>query len=136
ERQAAIARWAVDVAKQWAQTASEGRDAGMVLKLKHRVADVLVYSKLREALGGRVRALVSGGAPLAPELAQFFYGAGIPIYQGYGLTESSPAIACNTPRANRLGAVGQPIPGVRERSAGDGESSALGPNMLAGHYHP
>src|SRR5215471_18690920 len=74
ERQVAIARWAVDVAKQWAQTASEGQTAGMVLKLKHKVADVLVYSKLREALGGRVRALVSGGAPLAPELAQFFYG--------------------------------------------------------------
>src|SRR5262249_58509447 len=135
ERQAAIARWAVDVAKQWAQTASEGRDAGMVLKLKHRVADVLVFSKLRAALGGRVRALVSGGAPLAPELAQFFYGAGIPIYQGYGLTESSPAIACNTPRANRLGSVGKPIPGVRVRIAEDGEILASGPNVMRGYYN-
>src|SRR5882672_1869985 len=92
ERQAAIARWAVDVAKQWAQSASEDGDAGVVLKLKHKIADALVYSKLREALGGRLRALVSGGAPLAPELARFFYGAGMPIYQGYGLTESSPVI--------------------------------------------
>jgi long-chain acyl-CoA synthetase len=126
ERQAAIARWAVDMAKQWAQTASEGRDAGMVLKLKHKVADVLVYSKLREALGG---------APLAPELAQFFYGAGMPIYQGYGLTESSPVIACNTPRANRLGSVGKPIPGVRVRIAEDGEILASGPNVMRGYYN-
>jgi long-chain acyl-CoA synthetase len=135
ERPAAIARWAVDVAKQWAQTTSEGREVGMFLKLKHKVADVLVYSKLREALGGRVRALVSGGAPLAPELARFFYGAGMPIYQGYGLTESSPAIACNTPRANRLGSVGKPIPGVRVKIAEDGEILASGPNVMRGYYN-
>ncbi|HEV2665894.1 MAG TPA: long-chain fatty acid--CoA ligase [Blastocatellia bacterium] len=135
ERQAAIARWAVEVAKRWAQAASEGRDAGVVLKLKHKAAGALVYSKLRGALGGRVRALVSGGAPLAPELAQFFYGAGMPIYQGYGLTESSPVIACNTPRANRLGSVGKPIPGVRVRIAEDGEILASGPNVMRGYYN-
>jgi len=135
ERRAAIARWAVEVAKRWAQAASEGRDAGVVLKLKHKAAGALVYSKLRGALGGRVRALVSGGAPLAPELAQFFYGAGMPIYQGYGLTESSPVIACNTPRANRLGSVGKPIPGVRVRIAEDGEILASGPNVMRGYYN-
>jgi long-chain acyl-CoA synthetase len=135
ERQAAIARWAVDVAKQWGKAASEGRNAGVVLNLKHKVADALVYSKLREALGGRIRALVSGGAPLAPELAWFFYGAGMPIYQGYGLTESSPVIACNTPRANRLGSVGKPIPGVRVRIAEDGEILASGPNVMRGYYN-
>jgi long-chain acyl-CoA synthetase len=135
ERQAAIARWAVDVAKQWGRAASEGRNAGVVLNLKHKVADALVYSKLREALGGRIRALVSGGAPLAPELAWFFYGAGMPIYQGYGLTESSPVIACNTPRANRLGSVGKPIPGVRVRIAEDGEILASGPNVMRGYYN-
>ena len=135
ERQAAIARWAVDVAKQWGKAASEGRNAGVVLNLKHKVADALVYSKLREALGGRIRALVSGGAPLAPELAWFFYGAGMPIYQGYGLTESSPVIACNTPRANRLGSVGKPIPGVSVRIAEDGEILASGPNVMRGYYN-
>jgi long-chain acyl-CoA synthetase len=135
ERRAAIARWAVDVAKQWGKAASEGRNAGVVLNLKHKVADALVYSKLREALGGRIRALVSGGAPLAPELAWFFYGAGMPIYQGYGLTESSPVIACNTPRANRLGSVGKPIPGVRVRIAEDGEILASGPNVMRGYYN-
>ena len=79
------------------ESRERGPKCGVVLNLKHKVADALVYSKLREALGERIRALVSGGAPLAPELAWFFYGAGMPIYQGYGLTESSPVIACNTP---------------------------------------
>jgi long-chain acyl-CoA synthetase len=134
-RQAAIARWAIEVAKRWAQAKSEGRDAGLFLKLEHRIADALVYSKLREALGGRLRALVSGGAPLAPELAQFFYGAGMPIYQGYGLTESSPVITCNTPLANRLGSVGKPVQGVSVRIAEDGEILACGPNIMRGYYN-
>lgn len=132
---AAIARWAVGVARQWARATSEGGRAGVVLKLKHRIADALVYSKLRAALGGRIRALVSGGAPLAPELAQFFYGAGLPIYQGYGLTESSPAISCNTPRANRIGSVGRAVPGVKVRIAEDGEILASGPNVMRGYYN-
>jgi long-chain acyl-CoA synthetase len=134
-RQAAIARWAVEVAKQWAVAKSEGRNAGLFLTLKHKIADRLVYSKLREALGGRIRALVSGGAPLAPELAQFFYGAGMPIYQGYGLTESSPVIAVNTPNANRLGSVGKAVTGVRVRIAEDGEILASGPNVMRGYYN-
>lgn len=135
ERNAAVARWAVGVAKQWALAASEGRRAGVVLKFKHKVADALVYSKLRAALGGRVRALVSGGAPLAPELARFFYGAGMPVYQGYGLTESSPVISCNTPQANRIGSVGKPISGVSVRIAEDGEILASGPNVMRGYYN-
>ncbi|MCI0388447.1 MAG: long-chain fatty acid--CoA ligase [Acidobacteria bacterium] len=132
---AAVARWAAGVARQWARAASEGGRAGVVLKLKHKVADALVFSKLRAALGGRVRALVSGGAPLAPELARFFYGAGMPVYEGYGLTESSPVISCNTPRAYRIGSVGKPIPGVSVRIADDGEILASGPNVMRGYYN-
>src|SRR5262249_7387459 len=109
---AAIARWAVDVAKRWSRAANEGKSPGAVWAIEHRIADALVFSKLRDALGGRVRALVSGGAPLAPELERFFFGAGLPIYQGYGLTESSPVISCNAPAASRIGSVGKPIPGV------------------------
>src|SRR5262245_2794154 len=132
---AAVARWAASVARQWARAASEGGRAGVVLKLKHKLADALVFSKLRAALGGRVRALVSGGAPLAPELARFFYGAGIPVYEGYGLTESSPVISCNTPRAYRIGSVGKPIPGVSVRIADDGEILVSGPNVMRGYYN-
>jgi len=132
---AAVARWAAGVARQWARAASEGGRAGAVLKLKHKVADALVLSKLRAALGGRIRALVSGGAPLAPDLARFFYGAGMPVYEGYGLTESSPVIACNTPRAYRIGSVGKPIPGVSVRIADDGEILASGPNVMRGYYN-
>jgi long-chain acyl-CoA synthetase len=132
---AVVARWAAGVARQWARAASEGGRAGVVLKLKHKVADALVFSKLRAALGGRVRALVSGGAPLAPELARFFFGAGMPVYEGYGLTESSPVISCNTPRAYRIGSVGKPIPGVSVRIADDGEILASGPNVMRGYYN-
>ncbi len=131
---AAIARWAVEVAKQWAKEVSNGREPDAALKFKHRIAGALVFSKWRAAMGGRIRALVSGGAPLAPELAEAFYGARLPIYQGYGLTESSPTITCNIPRANRLGSVGKPIPGVSVRIAEDGEILAAGPNVMQGYY--
>lgn len=131
----AIARWAADVAKRWGQTAGDGKRPGVMLPIERKIADALVYSKLREALGGRVRALVSGGAPLAPDLARFFYGAGLPIYQGYGLTESSPVISCNTPSANRIGSVGRPVSGVSVRIAEDGEILASGPNIMRGYYN-
>jgi long-chain acyl-CoA synthetase len=134
-RQAAIARWAIEVAKRWAEATSEGRGAGLLLKIEHKIADALVYSKLRRALGGRIRALVSGGAPLAPELSKFFFGAGMPIYQGYGLTESSPVITVNTPHANRLGSVGKPVQRVSVRIAGDGEILASGPNIMRGYFN-
>ena len=135
QAKSAIARWAVEVAKQWAKAVSEGKQPRALLAVKHKIADSLVFSKWRAAMGGRIRALVSGGAPLAPELAQVFYGAGLPIYQGYGLTESSPTISCNIPRANRLGSVGRPIPGVTVRIAEDGEILASGPNVMRGYYN-
>jgi long-chain acyl-CoA synthetase len=132
---AAIARWAVEIGKQWAREDSNGNQPGAALELKRRVADALVFSKWRAAMGGRIRALVSGGAPLAIELAEVFYGASLPIYQGYGLTESSPTISCNIPSANRLGSVGRPIPGVIVRIAEDGEILASGPNIMQGYYN-
>jgi long-chain acyl-CoA synthetase len=135
KRNAAIARWAMDVAKRWSRIVDAGGRPGVILTVEHKIADTLVYSKLRAALGGRMRALVSGGAPLASELALFFYGAGLPIYQGYGLTESSPVISCNAPSANRIGSVGKPIPGVSVRIAEDGEILASGPNIMRGYYN-
>jgi long-chain acyl-CoA synthetase len=132
---AAIARWAVKAAKEWAKIASQGEDPGMLLNLKHSIANKLVFSKWRAAMGGRVRALVSGGAPLSLDLGLVFYGAGLPIYQGYGLTESSPTITANYPKANRIGSVGKPISGVTIKIAEDGEILCSGPNVMRGYYN-
>jgi long-chain acyl-CoA synthetase len=132
---ATLANWAFGIARQWSELASEGKPVPLSLQWKHRVADLLVLSKWRAAMGGRIRTLVAGGAALEPELGHVFYGAGLPIYQGYGLSESSPTISCNTPRANRIGSVGKPAAGVLVKIAEDGEILASGSNIMQGYYN-
>ena len=98
------------------------------------MADRLVFGKLRAALGGRLRFCVSGGAPLAPEIAEFFHAAGILILEGYGLTETCPILASNHPGAYKFGTVGRPFAGVDLKIAEDGEILARGPNIAHGYY--
>src|SRR5450759_2622673 len=98
------------------------------------IADRLVFSKLRARLGTRFRFAISGGAPLALELNELFWGAVVRIYEGYGLTETSPVIAVNGPRAWKLGTVGRPMPGVEVRIAQDGEILTRGPHVMQGYY--
>jgi long-chain acyl-CoA synthetase len=99
-----------------------------------RIADRLVFSKLRARLGSRFQFAISGGAPLAQELAEFFWGAGVTIYEGYGLTETSPVIAVNGPGGWKLGTVGRPVPGVEVRIAEDGEILTRGPHVMKGYF--
>ena len=103
-------------------------------KLQYSVADRLVFKKLRAALGGRVQFLVSGGAPLNAEVARFFYGAGLAVYEGYGLTEAGPVVSCNLPGRTRLGSVGPALPQVQVKIAEDGEICVRGPNVMRGYY--
>lgn len=127
--------WSLGVGKRWAQAKDRGERPGLLLSLQHKIADLLVYKKWREAVGGRVRAFISGGAPLAPEIAYVFAGAGLAIHQGYGLTETSPTISCNTEHQNRIGTVGPVIKGVSVRIAEDDEILVKGDTVMVGYYN-
>jgi long-chain acyl-CoA synthetase len=126
--------WALPVGSRWAEATNRNGRAPVWLQMQHRVADRLVFSKWREVVGGRMRRFVSGGAPLSPELAYVFLGAGIPILQGYGLTETSPVISTNALSANRVGTVGRPIPGVELKISEDGEVLTRGEHVFQGYF--
>jgi long-chain acyl-CoA synthetase len=125
--------WAMNIAKRSAAWRCEIGPAGPLLKLQWALADKLVYSKIRAGTGGRLRIVFSGGAPLSKDLAEFFWSIGILIYQGYGLTETSPVLSSNYPK-NRVGSSGRPIANVLIAIAPDGEILARGPCVMQGYY--
>src|SRR5712692_2272684 len=127
--------WALGVGRRWAERKDRGERIGIALSIAHSIADALVFKKWREAVGGSIRTFISGGAPLAPEIAYLFLAAGLPILQGYGLTETSPSVSCNTETRNRIGTVGPVIEGVSVRVADDGEILVKGDTVMKGYYN-
>jgi long-chain acyl-CoA synthetase len=136
-------RWAVSVGRQYFPHGLAKRTPPLTLRLKHALADVLIGSRIRAQMGGRLRFMISGAAPLSRELAEFFHAIGLPVYEGYGLTETSPVIAVNCPGAVKLGTVGRVIPGVEvklgeeseDQDSGTGrEILVRGPNVTPGYF--
>jgi long-chain acyl-CoA synthetase len=125
---------AIRIANQAVPWRAHNKPASPGLRWRWRIADRIVYSKIRQGLGGRIRTFSSGGAPLAPELAEFFWSVGLPVYEGYGLTETSPVVTFNSPKANKVGTVGRPIAGVQVRIAEDGEILVKGSCVMQGYY--
>ncbi len=133
EKKQKIFWWAIEVGRDFAK-AKKSKSIPFGLSIKHKLADKLVFKKLREKTGGNLRFFISGGAALPRELGEFFEAVGILIIEGYGLTESSPVISANRIDDYKFGTVGKPMPGVQIKIAEDGEILAKGPNIMQGYY--
>ena len=130
----AVFSWATAVGRDIGRKRQEKGLIGPLLLLQEQLASFLVFRKLRQKLGGRLRYAVSGGAPLSKEIGEFFYSTGVKILEGYGLTETTAAINCNTPRHFRFGTVGRAVHGIEEKIAPDGEILVKGPMIFEGYY--
>ncbi len=127
--------WALNVGRKWAQYSLQDKPVPFLLEIQHSIADKLVFSKVREALGGRLKFTASGGGPLSKELGEIFYAMGVKIIEGYGLTETSPVVTVNPPFKPRYGSIGKPIPGAQLKVADDGEILIKGPMVMKGYYN-
>jgi long-chain acyl-CoA synthetase len=130
----ALFDFSLRVGDEWDAVRSRGQAPPLRLRIRHELADRLVFSLLRRRMGGRVRFFVSGGAPLDAEIVRFFGRFGLPLLEGYGLTETSPVVCVNQPGSHRAGSVGRPLPGVEVRVADDGELLVRGRNVMKGYF--
>jgi len=130
-----LVTWAARVGGAVTDQRGRGERPSRWLAMRHRLADLLVFRKIRRQLGGRLETMICGGAPLSPVVGRFFLGAGIPLYEGYGLTESSPVLAANRPDRWRLGTVGTPYPGVELRLGPENEVLARSPSIMQGYWN-
>lgn len=130
-----IFQWALEVGREVSKLRQQGRNPSGLLAFKHRLADKLVYSKLKARLGGRLRVLVSGGAPLSRSISEFFHACDILILEAYGLTETSAGSTANRPERYKFGTVGLPLRGVEVKTAEDGEILIRGGNIMQGYYN-
>lgn len=130
-----IFKWALKVGKEYYEASRYGKGLSFALEMEYKIADKLVFSKIKEKTGGNIQTFVSGGAPLMKELAEFFAYIGLPILEGYGLTETSPVISFNRRGNIKFGTVGQMIPDVFVKIADDGEILCKGPNIMKGYYN-
>lgn len=126
--------WALGIGRAYVEAQEFGRPVHFDLALKHTIAERLVFKQLRARFGGRLDAMISGGAPLAPDVARFFWAIGMPVYEGWGLTETTAPATLNLPGAFRFGTVGRPLPGVELRLFEDGEIGVRGPDVFTGYY--
>jgi long-chain acyl-CoA synthetase len=134
ERQQQVFRWALRVGVARARREQQGKRIGPILALKNSLAERLVFAKIRERTGGRIRFFVSGGAALAQDVGEFFFAVGLKVIEGYGLTESSPIISANPYERPKLGTVGKPLPNVQVKIADDGEIMTRGAHVMKGYF--
>ncbi len=126
--------WALEVGRKYSKLSVSKQKIGFWLSFKHKVANKLIYSKVKARFGGKIKFFVSGGAPLSKDLAEFFAAVDITILEGYGLTETSPVLTVNSPTNLKFGYVGKPLFNVEIKIANDGEILAKGPNIMSGYY--
>jgi len=131
---AAIFKWAIRTGKKVRALEEQGRRPGMLLARQHKLADKLVLSKLRDVFGGRLRMALTGAAPIDPEILRFFHAAEIPVYEAWGMTETSTGGTANLPGASKVGTVGRALPGVELKVSDEGELLLKGPNVFQGYY--
>jgi long-chain acyl-CoA synthetase len=129
-----IGLWALGVGGRVSRARREGSSVGGLLALQQRLADRLVFAKVRERLGGRLRVGVSGAAPLSPDVMEFFHALGVPVVEGYGLTETASSATVNEPGDFRIGTVGRPVEGAEIRLADDGEILIRSDSVFAGYF--